>query len=1139
MYTAENVKTLYRGGRIFILQFSHGAETAFYKLSKFDYRWIKVLDTSYLSSLPNSSQLPVVIAPACSSGAFDYDIFNGRLRHSLGQAVIFSNAGGIAYVGMSRIAFGALSFYFDRGVLKIPILLFAQAILKDFFKAYYYGARVLGDAYVECLQFYALENDMNYWINIRTLLECVLIGDPLIPLPNITESEEPPIVEPLEKTQKTITIPLTFGEAMYYDEDFVCLNVCDDGVVKYILISPMIPETYSKPLISTNFSEPEIIGFNPPAGGLYVLRIIDSSGKEQRVYIRGRGAEFIDAELEILDTDGNSKYEFIRLNVTVYFNYFSKTTTVWGFRAWMRFSYAGEEKYRINQNRFIKAQDVGTTTLSFMFDAGPLLGGKGILNIDFFFFSWWPYLFTWWFSGPSIWTEFAIRLITRIPENSLERAIDISLENVDILSLDFDPGVEAAVLYFRIRAHCGFDGNLEAMLYLQRRIIGDRGGVVYYLSSFRPYIIPTYKKDVLIRYVWGLKAWYAKGSWGVPPPEENASITYHYSFIIDLRLRNIKLRILSTRNVRIEELDNITADTSTNKSIIIEKVNVSEIYSSEGQVMGVLISFTGYSRYPHFERTEFILEKYEDGSWVTIIQKELTMGIFIFFWPAQRTTFQVCYIPIEKLGNGTFRVTVRAFKYVGGRKKILAENYRVFTIDSLGGSTIRSIDAMLLDIDSDNVYGHLLMHLELARKFETVSINYKLYWLGDGVKTKFSSGKATRYFEGSITLTVGVRGENLAGLENISIMLEVSIAVGKENLLFLVPYTTSFTLIENASGRDFESPLMDYDKKLCPIIFVENLPNVLATHNISLRLHISAIYSTQTNLSVLINDTPILGIENITGYSLYTLNISVDLEGFHILSFDISFADNRLFLGQEFIVDLSKPKLMVNVETPYKKLLASWSASDLSGVKRVEFYANDTLIYSSPDRYGKLIYSLPEGFWIIKITAIDNAGWSTTVEKEAFIDCTPPTIKLISPKTTNISLNESVLNIVIEASDSSGIKCIRLAIDFGETIYITHKENISIELVEGTHIISITAIDNANNEQTINLRVYVSKSNKETNSKSNNTTTMKDQSIRQYQIEQKDKGSQAEFTTNWYIISIVILFFLTIASTWFMKKRLI
>ena len=72
-----------------------------------------------LLSLPQNSNVPVIVSVACMSGAFDtnlistYDLKKGT--KSLGEAFLLSEGAGIAYIGTSRATLGSPLLYLDEG----------------------------------------------------------------------------------------------------------------------------------------------------------------------------------------------------------------------------------------------------------------------------------------------------------------------------------------------------------------------------------------------------------------------------------------------------------------------------------------------------------------------------------------------------------------------------------------------------------------------------------------------------------------------------------------------------------------------------------------------------------------------------------------------------------------------------------------------------------------------------------------------------------------------------------------------------------------------------------------------------------------------------------------------------------------
>ena len=1019
--------------------------------------------------LSNSSELPIVIAPACTSGAFDYGIFSGSLKNSLGQAMIFSNAGGIAYLGMSRIAFGALTFLFDNGVIEASFLLYAQGMLKNFFKAYYNGSNTLGITYRDALLYYVLENDMNYWINIRTLFELTFLGDPLIPLPKITSNGTSPKIKFLKEPNK-IRIPLTSGYAIQYKDSLVSLDVSDDGLIRYELISPMIVESFSRPMASLNYSDPTSISFSLPSGGLYILKIIDDTEKEKRLYVRSVGAEFRHASLELIDSNHNGKYELVRLNITVDLKYYSKTSTIWGFRSWIRIYFAGEGKLRINRNEYLKVTDIGERVLSFIFDAGSLLGGNNILNIDFFFFSWWPYLFTWWYSGPAIWTEFALRIITTIPQN-LESAVEAALVKAEPVSLDTDQGIEAVDLYFRLRINCKLTGNLEVMIYFQRQVIGPSGGVIYFLSTLIPFMIPTYKDEVTIRYTWGLKAWYAKSWWGSKPNESESKIMHYYSIVASLRTANTKLTVTNTGNRRIYSLDNVTADSSESNEIIIENIDVRKILDTNNNTIGLTIYFAGYSRSPHFERTEIIIEKYVDGSWTQIYSKEIIMNIFIFFWPPIKTTFKACQIPIEFLGNGTFRVIINVFKYSGG-KKIIASAEKIFNITNAFYRMVKDVQVGLVDKDEDSKYGHVNILVLLSKCMETVQIRYEIYYNTGDTDIRLKKGKVSKYFTGNISIITDFGGEKLLDYDNVTLKAKILVTARDGDALISISCEHEIILATNVSGTIFESGLEDYEKKLKPIIFLSGVSMYSNSSNLTIHTHIFSWFSATKNISIDLNGTEIMYSEILKDYANMTINLTGLETGKYNMSIILGCIEIYIEYSFEFIVDLSPPELKIYAKSVDKSIRIRWSTDDISGIDKTEIYVNGTLWYADSVAGGTWKYDAPEGLWNVTVCVYDKAGWVSRKQTLIIVDKTSPTIILLSPKNTTLLSNATSINISWQAYDPNGIAMTKIIVDL-VNVYCVENNSIILKLSKGRHIVAIKVYDVAGNERSIYIKINI------------------------------------------------------------------
>ena len=141
-----------------------------------------LLCVSDLLSLPPNPKSPVVVSIACKGGAFDTNILNGGFTPSFGEAVLLSNASGIAYIGGARGAYGVPYFYLDNGYLTITKEPYMAGMLTHVFEAYPTGANTLGSVTKTAMGRYVEENVFNVYDNV-TFFEFTLLGDPTLELP--------------------------------------------------------------------------------------------------------------------------------------------------------------------------------------------------------------------------------------------------------------------------------------------------------------------------------------------------------------------------------------------------------------------------------------------------------------------------------------------------------------------------------------------------------------------------------------------------------------------------------------------------------------------------------------------------------------------------------------------------------------------------------------------------------------------------------------------------------------------------------------------------------------------------------------------------------------------------------------------
>lgn len=141
------------------------------------------LDVNDLLTLPPNSRVPVVVSIACMDGAFDTNVLYGGFDTSFGEGVLLSDAAGIAYIGGSRVNYGAPYFYLVDGEVHITKEPYMAGMLTYVFEAYHNGTGSLGGIVKAAMEKYVAVNSMSDFIDNVTLFEFCLLGDPALQLP--------------------------------------------------------------------------------------------------------------------------------------------------------------------------------------------------------------------------------------------------------------------------------------------------------------------------------------------------------------------------------------------------------------------------------------------------------------------------------------------------------------------------------------------------------------------------------------------------------------------------------------------------------------------------------------------------------------------------------------------------------------------------------------------------------------------------------------------------------------------------------------------------------------------------------------------------------------------------------------------
>ena len=157
-----------------------------------------IMDSNRLLQLKPNPMLPIITSVACTNAAWDTELLNPTeykmfMPPSFGQAVLMSPAGGIAYIGFSRIAWEAgIKFILDRGVFK-PEFYGAAWLLSLIYKAYtdlsgIKNFTTLGEVVSYALVDYLATagSALMGWeqsVMMLTVMELSLLGDPSLKMP--------------------------------------------------------------------------------------------------------------------------------------------------------------------------------------------------------------------------------------------------------------------------------------------------------------------------------------------------------------------------------------------------------------------------------------------------------------------------------------------------------------------------------------------------------------------------------------------------------------------------------------------------------------------------------------------------------------------------------------------------------------------------------------------------------------------------------------------------------------------------------------------------------------------------------------------------------------------------------------------
>ena len=265
-YTAKSAAKVFEEGEYaWAYYLLHGSGNAMvdYNIINNKFTIEYIMDSYRLLGMKPNVKLPIVTSVACSNAAWDTKLLNPMdygmfMPPSFGEAILMSPAGGIAYVGFSRIAWEAgIRFIFTNGVYK-PEFYGAAWLLSLVYKAYTDLSKVknfttLGEVVSQALVEYLATAGakLRGWeqsIMMLTIMEFSLLGDPSLKMPLFKPPKELENIRKVEvKNYRQLVSALIIyassrsvvGEVPYFkapvDTIGVDINALTDKVRAYII----------------------------------------------------------------------------------------------------------------------------------------------------------------------------------------------------------------------------------------------------------------------------------------------------------------------------------------------------------------------------------------------------------------------------------------------------------------------------------------------------------------------------------------------------------------------------------------------------------------------------------------------------------------------------------------------------------------------------------------------------------------------------------------------------------------------------------------------------------------------------------------------------------------------------------------
>jgi len=248
----------------------------------------ELLHPNEILTLPSSDKTPLVISLSCSNGLFDTHITNYNFDVSFGESVLLSDAGGIAYIGSSRLSVVGWLLSIENGEFKLLKTSYMGDAINRVLKCYHEGGATLGNITTNALFEFVQQNNMLDYINEYTFFSFVTLGDPALEIPERPTGESSRIPKTtaenpahIWKLSENGSIPIaTYGEKLRVKSNTNSSNL----EVKFLNLSVENNTKFKKffaPTVDENIS----YNFTTNSTGVFNIRTITEDGKESWFYL--------------------------------------------------------------------------------------------------------------------------------------------------------------------------------------------------------------------------------------------------------------------------------------------------------------------------------------------------------------------------------------------------------------------------------------------------------------------------------------------------------------------------------------------------------------------------------------------------------------------------------------------------------------------------------------------------------------------------------------------------------------------------------------------------------------------------------------------------------------------------------------